>query len=74
MRSLAIILLMTSHAHAGLPPREETVVMRAPLLEELPAPCLRPTEEMSYVVTWWIENKETGERRDVSSQEVRLTC
>lgn len=74
MRSLAIILLMTSNAHAGFPPREETVVMRAPLLEKLPAPCLRPTEETNYVVTWWIENKETGKLRDVGSQEVRLRC
>lgn len=45
-----------------------------PHLPQVSVPCLQPKQELRYVVTWWIENTRTGERRDVSAQEVRRRC
>lgn len=74
MRSLIILLLSASASRAELPPRDEAEEPRPSVLEQVAAPCLLPAEERRYVVTWWIEEKSTGERRDAGSQEVRLRC
>lgn len=63
-----------SIALAGLPSDPTEPPHERLALEKISVPCLRKEGERRYVVTWWIEDKLTGERRAVGSQEVRLRC
>lgn len=74
MRSLCLLLLTTTPALADLPPTQSEHHERTAPLEQVAKPCLRPQEPPSYLVTWWIENTETGERRSIGSRDVRLRC
>lgn len=74
MRAWALMLLTATSAQADLPPHQPRYEPRPPALEQVAAPCLRPDREKRYVVTWWIEDKATGEKRAVGSQEVRQRC
>lgn len=74
MRTWALIFLTATSAYADLPPRQSRHESQPPALEQVAAPCLLPDREKRYVVTWWIDDKATGEKRAVGSQEVRQRC
>lgn len=74
MRSFLLFLLSAMPALADLPLEHKEDRESRPALEQFAAPCLMPKVERSYVVTWWIEDAHTGERRDPGAQEVRLRC
>lgn len=57
---------------AAYPPEPEEKPTLPPA--QVAAPCLRDESEKRYVVTWEIHNTQTGERRNIGSQEVRLRC
>ena len=63
--SLAIAELSQDVDEQRLPPQA---------LSSVSVPCLRDGNDRRVVVTWWIEDKETGERRAPGSQEVRRRC
>lgn len=65
---------MSSMAHAELSSRVDEPRHLRLALAAVPVPCLRDERERRVVVTWWIENKVTGERRSVGSREVRQRC
>lgn len=68
------VLLFPSIALAELPSKMPDEEPTRPGLMVIAAPCLQPKQERQYVVSWWIENPKTGERRAVGSQDVRLRC
>lgn len=74
MRTLFWLLLCATTAFADLPPRQDEERERPPVIDQVAAPCLTPAEPNAYVVTWWIEDKLTGEKRAVDSQVVRRRC
>lgn len=74
MRALLLTILWPSIALADLDPRLDADRQQAAPLTIVEMPCLREAGERRYVVTWWIEDKKTGERRDPGSQEVRRRC
>ncbi|MBA4797003.1 MAG: hypothetical protein H2043_06345 [Rhizobiales bacterium] len=74
MRTLMFLAVMSSIAHAELSPRIEGPRQHRQALALVPVPCLRDARDRRVVVTWWIENKATGERRSVGSREVRQRC
>lgn len=74
MRKLLITILWPSIALADLDPNVDADRRQAAPLAVVRVPCLREADERRYVVTWWIEDKKTGERRDPGSQEVRRRC
>lgn len=77
MRALLTALLcclVSTTARAELPPRIQEPREDRQALASVPVPCLHDERERRVVVTWWIENKLTGERRAVGSREVRLRC
>lgn len=74
MRIILALLLLPSVALAELPRKVPEEEDRRPTLASISAPCLEHRRDRRYVVTWWIENKATGERRAVGAQDVRLRC
>lgn len=74
MRTLLLLAAMSSIAHAKLPPRIEEPRQVRHALASVPVPCLSDERDRRVVVTWWIEDKVTGERRSVGSREVRQRC
>lgn len=74
MRALLLTILWPSIALADLDPYVKTDRPQAAPLAVVQVPCLREADERRYVVTWWIEDKTTGERRDPGSQQVRRRC
>ena len=74
MRSCMLFLLSVTPALADLPIDEKEERERRPALEQFVSPCFMPKVLRPYVVTWWIEDKHTGERRDLGAQEVRPRC
>lgn len=74
MRTLALIAVMSSIAHAELPPHIEELRQGRHALALVRVPCLRDDRDRRVVVTWWIENNATGERRNVGSREARQRC
>lgn len=74
MRAFMLFLFSVIPALADLPLEHKDERERRPALERFAAPCLMPEVERSYIVTWWIEDAQTGERRDPGAQEVRLRC
>lgn len=74
MRSFMLFLLSVTPAVADLPIDQMEDQERRPSLEQVATPCLMPKAERPYIVTWWIEDKRTGDRRSPGAQEVRLRC
>lgn len=74
MRALLLTILCPAIALADLDPRLNADKRQAAPLAIVDVPCLREADERRYVVTWWIEDKATSERRDPGSQEVRRRC
>lgn len=66
--------LFSSVAQAELPSRVDEPRERGQALASVPVPCLRDERDRRLLVTWWVENKTTGERRSVGSREVRQRC
>lgn len=74
IRFVLLAIALPTVAVAGLPTDVTDRPPEPPALAKVAVPCLRDREERRYLVTWEIRNTETGERRDVGSQEVRLRC
>lgn len=74
MRSFFWFLVSAIPAFAELPPAQDEERERPAEFDQVAAPCLTPSDPDAYVVTWWIEDKATGEKRAVDSQVVRLRC
>jgi hypothetical protein len=72
MRS--IVALLSFALVSAAPPPDALDEVQIPGLSQFRVPCLQPREVERHVVSWWIEDKRTGERRAVGSQEVRLRC
>lgn len=66
--------LFSTGAEAELSSRVDEPRRDRQALASVPVPCLRDERDRRVVVTWWIENKVTGERRSVGSREVRQRC
>lgn len=77
MRALMLAVLAclcSSVAQAELSSRVDEPRRDRQALASVPVPCLRDERDRRVVVTWWIENKATGERRNVGSREIRQRC
>lgn len=76
MRAFVLVLacLFSSVAEAELSSRVDEPPHQGKALASVPVPCLRDGRDRRVVVTWWIENKVTGERRSVGSREIRQRC
>lgn len=78
MRTYAFALVMaclcSSLAQAELSFRMDEPRGDRQALASVPVPCLRDERDRRVVVTWWIENKTTGERRASGSSKVRVKC
>lgn len=74
MRSLMVLILAATSAWSDLPNQTVADRNQRSAIEQMAVPCLQPRPPSRYVVTWWIENKLTGEKRQAGRQEIIRSC